>query len=1078
MLSRFALCCSAVALLATSLSVALAQDTGAINGQVLDPTNAAVPNVTVEAINQNTGLSRSVVSNAEGAFFIQALPPGTYSLRTEVSGFKSFSRTGIIVSVGQNTRADIPLQVGGVAENVTVEANVVGVDTQGSTIGATIERQLLANLPLLDLNVLALATMVPGMSQATLPTVVTNSRSGPTISVDGGRLRDNNMMLDGVTLVSSLYGTSQNLPSPDALEEFRVLTNTYSAEYGQAMGSIFLAVTKGGTNSAHGSAYEYFRNDAVNGRNAFATSVPLLRQNQFGGTFGGPVVLPHYNGKDRTFFFVSYQGLRLSSQALQTSFPATSQERLGDFSATSKPVIDPSSGTAFPGNIIPASRMDPFAVKLYTMYQPLLPNQPNGQNTLLVSTRSTNNQETIKIDQRLSAKNNLSVRYFNNKDLSFNVTPLTALPIVSAGTRVPVQSLSLSDTHSFSPVMLGEFRLSYTRVNSQASQPSLQQQQNAIQLGGNFSQPAPVSPQVSISSRAGITPGTLSREVDNQYQFEVKISRTTGRHTLKFGVSQWRGSQVTATSYRAMGIFTFDGSFTSNAMADYMLGRPSQLLISCMYYNAYHGRNTAAYAQDDFKVNRRLTLNYGVRYQLQLPFTMNRNYVANIVPGMQSTVIPSAPPGLLYVGDPGVIDSVYPENKKDFEPRVGFAWDVTGSGKTSVRGGFGLVSVLPAAVMEQHEFENPPFQRVVSLSPPASFSDPYGGGTDPLVGWSLNAAYLKNPTWAFPFQASRTSPDFRNAYTTQFNLNVQHQIGSDVFLQAAYVGKLSHHLAVENEWNPAVYGPGATASNTQQRRAYYPQYYAGIALNHSDENANYHALQVNAQKKFSHNYMMQLAYTWSKSIDEGSNDNAEGGTASNPYDYLRGERGLSAFDRRNVLAINGVWNAPGFGGSGLFARIFGGWQVSGTVQRSSGAPFSIITGADTALIGSSRAAGSQRANLVGNPFLDVSRSRDQLISQYFNTTAFAAPSVGTFGSSGRDILTGPGSLNTNAAILKTFRLTSKESLGKMQFRAEAYNVLNFVNLGNPANALNASNFGHISSAGAARVMQFGLRYDF
>jgi hypothetical protein len=1077
MRNSLVICCGAIVLLMMCASVARSQDTGAINGQVLDPTQAAVPNATVEAVNQDTGLSRRAVSNQEGAFFIQALPPGRYRVSAVIQGFKSFSRTGVVVSVGQNARADIQLEVGAVAENVTVQGTVVGVDTQGSTVGASIERHLIASLPLLDLNVLQLATMIPGMSQASLPTVVTNSRSGPTISVDGGRLRDNNMMLDGVTLVSSLYGTAQNLPAPDALEEFRVMTNTYSAEYGQAMGSIFLAVTKGGTNSPHGSAYEYLRNDAVNGRNAFSTSVPLLRQNQFGGSIGGPVILPHYNGRDRTFFFFAYQGLRLSSQSLSTSFPATSLERVGNFSATAKAVIDPTTATAFPGNIIPASRMDPFAVKVYTMYQPLLPTQANGQNTLLVSTRSVNNQETLKFDQHLSTTNNLSLRYFNNKDVTNNVTPLEYLPIASAGTRVPVQSLTLSDTHSFSPVMLLETRLAYTRVNSQSSQPSRQKQMNSYDLGGKFYQPAAVSPQVTVSSRAGISPGTLSREVDNEYQLELKLSRTTGRHTLKFGGSTWYGRQVTATSYRAMGIFTFDGTFSGTAMADYMLGRPGQLLISCMYYTAYHGRNSAGYAQDDFKVNRRLTLNLGVRYQLQLPYTMDRGYAANIIPGRQSTVIPSAPPGMVYVGDPGIPESIYPENKKNFEPRVGFAWDVFGTGKTSVRGGFGRVSVLPAAVMHQHQFENPPFQRVVSLSPPASFADPYGGGTDPLVGWVLNDAYLKNPTWAYPFQASRTETDFRSAYTMQMNLNVQRQIGSDVFIQAAYVGKVSHHLPVENESNAAVYGPGATSGNTQQRRPFLPQYYAGIAFNHSDGNANYHALQFQAQKRLSRNYMMNLSYTWSKSIDQGSNDNAEGGTASNPYDYLKGERAVSAFDRRNVLAINGVWNAPGFGGSSLVSRMFGGWQLSGTLQRSSGSPFSITTGADTALIGSSRAAGSQRANLVDNAFLDVNRSRPELIAKYFNTAAFRAPATGTFGNSGRNILTGPGTVNTNLALLKTFRL-SRENLGKIQFRAEAYNWLNWVNLGNPASALNASNFGQINSAGSARVLQFGLRYDF
>ena len=412
------------------------------------------------------------MSNAEGAFFIQALPPGKYRLTAEVAGFKTSSQTGIQVSVGQNTRADVSLEVGGVAEKVTVAADALAVDTQGSTVGATITRQLLANLPLLDLNVLSLASMLPGIAQATLPTVVTNSRQGPTVSVSGGRLRDNNFMLDGANLISTLYGTSQNLPAPDALEEFRVLTNTYAAEYGQGVGSIFLAVTKGGTNTPHGSLYEYFRNDAVNARNFFAATAPLLRQNQFGASFGGPVTLPHYNGKDRTFFFVSYQGLRLSSQALSTSFPATAPERVGNFSATAKAVKDPTTGPAFPGNIIPANRMDPFAVNVYNLYQPLLPNQPNGQNPTLVSTRSINNQVSMKGDQRLSANNNLSVRYFRNRDETINRSPIELFPVASAGTMVPVQSLTLSDTHSFSPVMLAELRVSYTRVNSNSSEPS------------------------------------------------------------------------------------------------------------------------------------------------------------------------------------------------------------------------------------------------------------------------------------------------------------------------------------------------------------------------------------------------------------------------------------------------------------------------------------------------------------------------------------------------------------------------------------------------------------------------------
>ena len=492
-------------------------------------------------------------------------------------------------------------------------------------------------------------------------------------------------------------------------------------------------------------------------------------------------------------------------------------------------------------------------------------------------------------------------------------------------------------------------------------------------------------------------------DVDNIFQAEAKLSWMRGRHALKFG---WAGTytrQLTESAFRASGNFGFDGTFTGFSMADYMIGKPSTLTISNMYYTALQGSDYAAYVQDDFTANRRLTLNFGVRYQLHIPWTNKFGYASNVVPEKQSTYIPTAPPGMLYYGDPGIPAGLYNTNKKNFEPRFGFAWDIFGTGRTAVRAGYGFLTRGQAGIMVQHGFEMPPFQRVVSLSPPASFSDPYGGGPDPFP----YVVTIKNPDFAYPIQAFRVDPNFKDSYTQQFNLNVQQQIGSDVFIQMGYVGKAAHKLPQAVEWNAAVYGPGATAANTQQRRPFYPQYYAGIAQVLSVGNSNYHSLQVDARKRFSHGYTLQMAYTWSKSIDNGSNDNAEGTTISNPWDYLKGERGLSNFDRRHILALNGVWNLPVLRSERLLARMFGGWQLSGVLQRSSGAPFSVTTGRDTALLGASRGLGSQRAMLVGNPFMDTGRPRQELIARYFNTAAFTAPATGTFGNTGRNILTRP-----------------------------------------------------------------------
>ena len=1051
------------------------QDMGAINGQVFDPTKAAVPSATVEAVNQDTSFSRKAVSNPEGAFFIRALPPGRYNLIAQVSGFKTFTQTGIQVSVGQNTRADVRLEVGAVTESVTVQAIALGVDTQGSTVGATIDRQRLASLPLLDRNVLTLATMLPGVGPASFPTTVTYSRAGPGVSVSGGRLKDNNFMLDGASITTGLYGTSQNLPSPDALEEFRILTNTYTAEFGQGVGSVFLAVTKSGTNTPHGNLYEYLRNDALNARNTFAITKPYLRQNQFGGSIGAPVRLPYYNGKDQTFFFVSYQGLRIGSQSLTKSFPPTALERLGDFSAYAKAIRDPSTGQPFPGNKIPTDRLDPLSLNMLKEYMPLYPNQPDGQNLTLRSSLTSSNQITVKGDQRLSSTNNLSVRFYRNLDGGRETTPGNLFPLAEDREQNLVQTITASDTHSFSPTVLNELRLSYTRVHG-ATIPSLQK--SAKELGGKFNQQttAPMAPKASISGRAGMSSSGPRREVDNIFQAEEKLSWMRGRHSLKFGWAGIYHRQLTGPGvFQSCGNFTFDGSFTDFSLADYMIGKPNTLQISNVYYAALQGSEYAAYVQDDFTVSRRLTLNFGVRYQLHVPWTNKFGYAANIIPGRQSIYIPKAPPGILYYGDPGIPAGLYNTNKKNFEPRFGFAWDVFGTGRTAVRAGYGLLTRGQAGILVQHGFEHAPFQRTLMLSPPASFSDPHGGGPDPFP----YLVDIKNPIFAYPMQAFMVDLNFKDAYTQQFNLNVQQQIGSDVFIQVGYVGKVAHRLPQMVEVNAAVYGPGATAANTQQRRPFYPQNYGGITKKTSVGNSNYHSLQVEARKRYSHGLTLQTAYTWSKSIDNGSFDNAEGaGSISNPYDFLKGERGLSDFDRRHIFNLNGVWDLPVFSGERLPARVFGGWQLSGVLRRSSGSPFSVVTGRDTALLGATRGLGGQRANQVGDPFMDTGRPRQELIARYFNTAAFASPATGTFGNSGRNILTGPGNFTADVAILKNFQLSSRESLGKIQFRAEAYNLLNWVNLGNPAAFLTAMNYGQINGAGAARVLQFGLRYDF
>lgn len=1076
MLRRIALACSASGLMMICAPTVCAQDSGAIHGRILDPTSAAVPGATVDAVNEETGFARQTISNPDGEFAVRALPPGKYKITATLSGFKTYTQTDIQVSVGQNTRADVRLEVGAVEDNVTVRSTAIGVDTRGSTVGSTIDRQRIENLPLLNRNVLSLATLLPGVGPTNVPTTVTGSRGGPSISVSGSRVNDNNIMLDGTSLVAGLYNTAQNLPSPEAIEEFRILTNTYSAEFGRGAGSVFLAVTKSGTNTLRGSLSEYFRDDALNARNAFATTKPFLRQNQFGGSLGGPVAVPGYDGRNRTFFFAAYQGLRIDSQSVLRTFPVTAQEREGNFSAVSVTIRDPLTGQPFPGNIIPASRIDPLSAALFNEYMKLSPNQPDGSNLTLQTFATATNQITIKGDHHISPANTLSVRYYLNSDRRRETTPVELLPLVSSGSVLPVQSATISDTHIITPSLLNEFRVSYLRVPSRGEGARIEQK-TAKELGGKFNQQSrlPLVPVATISGRFGISPGAPSRvDVDNTYQLENKLSWTRGRHAMKFGFSLFYARQLTESEFRTSGNFTFDGSFTGSPMADYLLGKPSSMTISNPYYTALRGSDYAAYAQDDFNVNGQWTINYGVRYQLHIPWTNEFGYASNVIPEQQSTYIPNAPPGLVYYGDPDVPAGLYKTDKKRFEPRLGVVWDVFGNGRTALRSGYGLYTGSIGGIMVQHAYEMPPFQRVLSLSPPASFSDPYAGGPDPFP-YTVD---IQNPVFAYPIQAFMVDPSFEDSYTHQFNFNVQQQVASNLFIQVGYVGKVGRKLPQAIEWNAAVYQPGATIANAQQRRPYFPQYFAGIAAVRSVGSSDYHSLQVNARKRFSHGYTIDLAYTWSKSTDVGSLHNAEGSSVSNPWDPIEGERGLSDFDRRHILAVSGLWTLPGFDMQRVVGRLLSGWEVSGSLFVSSGSPFSVITGADTALLGGSRGLGNQRANVTGDPTLDPGRPRQELIQQYFNTAAFSSPSPGSFGNSARNLLIGPGNFTINLAILKNFRLSSQERLGRFQFRAEAFNLLNWVNLGNPAASLTSPNFGRINSAGDARIIQIGLRYDF
>lgn len=1065
-------------LLASLPGVLHGQTTGTILGQVSDSTGAMISGAKIEVQNVDTGLTREAETNDAGGYLVPSLPSGNYKLTATARGFKVYSQSNITLQVGQNARVDVPLVLGSVTESVSVSAAALAVDTQSTTIGATIDNRRLENIPLNGRNVLSLAQLLPGVGTANIPTTVTFSRSGPTISVSGSRTNQNNIMLDGTTLIGAMGNVAQNLPSPDALQEFRLLTNTFSAEYGRAAGGVFLAVTKSGTNELHGSLWEFLRNDALNARNFFSAGKPFLRQNQFGGSVAGPVILPHYNGRNRTFIFGSYQGLRIRQQSLITTFPPSARELAGDFSGSPTPVKDPVTGQPFPGNQIPTSRFDPLALNIAKLYLPPI-NQPDGRSVTLRSLPLSSNQFIVKGDHRLTESDHLSVRFYRNKDFAEGTNGGDADALT--GTRAnTVTSWSVNETHIFNPGLLNEFRASYTRVYSLFKTSPLNK--TPRELGANFNQdgPFPLVPTVTVSGRINVSPEFPLPEPDDLFQYDDKLSWIRGRHAIKFGAEIMRIRHLSRGQFQSSGQFSFDGSFTGNAMADYLIGRPNNLFMQSPLEDASRTGNYHFFVQDDFKLNRKLTLNIGLRYELNTPYVQVHDWTSTIRPYVGCTTdcahsvkFPTAPPGLVYPGDPGVPRGLIPTDKNNFAPRVGFAWDPTGKGRTAVRGAYAVFYDYTGAIISATVNQTLPYVLPISLPSPPSFSNPWQGRTDPFP-YKTDPA---NPVFVYPTQAYSVSNDFRDGYIQQFNLNLQHQFGQDWVVQAGYYGRLGRKLSSNHEGNPALYGPGATAANVQARRIFLPQYYSSIGLITSDTNSNYNGLQASAEKKFSHGYTLQVAYTLSKAIDERSGFSVDGASGANPFNYRKGERGLSDFDQRHILAVNGVWDLPFLKNKGFVTTVLGGWQLSGTSRVASGLPFSVISGTDFALAGTGRGSTNQRPNVTGNPNLDTGRPRNDQVFAYFNTSVFVRPPEGQFGNSGRNIIVGPGFRQTDLAVNKKFQFP-RERLGRIEFRSEIYNLFNNVNFNNPNNTLISPAFGKLLSARDARIIQFAMRYDF
>ncbi len=1084
---------------------AAAQGLGTIVGTVTDSTGAVIPDAKVKAMNTGSDFSREVTANGQGYFVIPGLNPAVYTVSIDATGFANLLRENITLLADQSLTLNATLVPPGEKQAVSVNAEALQVDTTTSTLSQVVEQKRIVDLPLNGRNAVSLALLVPGSSVGSSSSIdqgVTKTfPAAITISFNGSRANQTSFNLDGVNNNDIYTNVNLPFPFPDALQEFSVQTSNYTARYGGNSGAIVNAITKSGTDEIHGDAFEFVRNAVFNARNYFAAVRDQLKRNQFGGTVGGPVVLPHlYDGRGRTHFFFGYQQTQIRNiQNGNTAYVPTASELRGDFSAllsASNPnnsfgkayqLVNPKTGAPYAGNLIDPSTFDPAAVA-FTKYLPLAQADPGtGRVGYAIPLSQSFNEYEARGDHNMGANDHLIARYYINK---FNNNPFldqTNYLSEVAPTQSYAHNALLSETHIFSPNLLNDLRLAYSRVTSNSGPPANSINYNT--LGVNIYQPAgtPFLGTISVSGYFATNNANYPFKITRgNFNVADDLTFVHGRHSMVFGFAALRGQVLLRDAFQAGGNYGFTSDSTNNALSGFLLGSVRTFQQGAGETKDNLDHLFSVYGQDDFHVSTRLTLNLGLRWEPYIPWTETKGRVeqfrpANYYAGIRSQVFPNAPAGLLFPGDPGMPSNGVNANYSVFAPRFGFALDLKGDGTTSLRGAVGAFHDSQQVGIANNRFVDvTPFSPQISVTSPAGpFRNPYLGITNPFP-----APAVPSPNTTFPGPVLVVTYDPANnsilnvPTTYNFNLTVEHQFGGGILGRVAYVGALSRHMYEGVETNPAVYTPGSTLS-TDQRRIY--QGFGSIAQVNYDDVASYNGLQVTAQRRL--NQLTVLAnYTYAKSLDDvpygQANTNASGSNDSalpytNPlrhqFDY-----GPSDFDRRHIGVVSYVYDLPSLARHGVLVReTLGGWQLTGIFRATSGAPITVQAGSDRSQTGLS----TDRAVFVPgvNPYSSAGCTTLPC-EGFLNRSAFAIPVIGSAGNVGKGSLYGPHSTTWDSGLLKNFDLGSERYL--LQFHAEFFNVLNKTNFNNPISTVSAAGFGTITGSADPRIGQLALKLLF
>ena len=1069
-----------------------AQVTGTISGYVQDQAGGAVPGATVTVESAGQQLSRSVRTNATGFFDLLALPRGHYLIRVELSGFETQIQKDVEVTAGANVRLDFALRVGGLAEQVDVAARATMLETRSAAQSNLIDGQRVQDLPMNGRNVVALAGTYAGVTAIRASQDTSDGRQGPIMSVNGGNTNHNLFTLNGAIFTHFNQTTGFNPPPPDAIQEIRIQTHNFSAEYGHTAGSQVSIVSKSGTSAFHGTLWEFHRNSALNARSFFQTRKPDQTQNQTGASGGGAII------RNKVFWFGAYQRLWDRSEAGQgQTIVPTDTQRTGDFTAlstslrnpvnpiTSAPFTDSSGAPCVSGNIIRAGCISPVSRGLLSTYVPA-----SATGTVVTLTPAPRDHAVYmgRVDYHLSAANQLNGFFF--ADRSDSTSWPGNVNYVQQSLFSDVNQFGLSDTHIFHTRFVNEATFSYLTSRSG---------------GGALTQIAPRDQGVNVdvgNDGRGMS-YTVSGSINLNYpgvnaqdyvswQFKDTMTYNVGNHTLKWGYEFIR--PVFEFNLALLRTASFTGTRTGNAIADFMIGAFDTSTIE--FGIADHSPSTVkhqAFIADSWKIHPRLTLDYGLRYEPFIPFDQKGGRHTTWSPGVQSTVVPDAPRGILFPGDPGLPSRLTNSDLNNFAPRLGVAWDVTGDARTVVRGGYGLF--YQQINGETTHAAEAPWRGTTQLRQ-GRIEDPFGslGQTEPppespgRFGCSTISAFpgLSCSLYPVPIRTVYTDPDLRTSYMQHFSLSLQRQVTGSISVEGSYIGKIGSKLVGHNYFNAAPFinspitGLPPSLQNVEQRVPLSP----GVISAQSRVLGNffhseYHSLQLRVERRFVRTFSISGSYALSKNLtNQPENTTGLISNIPNPFD-LESLWGPSILDRRHVVAASWVWSPQFTIANPVFGAMANGWTITGFTRIQSGSPLLFTMGTDVAQNGILQPNGQYALLVPGATADDVRRNHSStadMLAAYFNTAAFVPLSDvprGIYGDARRGLIYGPGDVTTDLAVLRYLNVGGGV---RLQLRAEMFNLFNKANFNLPNTTLSSgASFGRITGAGAGRVIQLAAK---